>query len=592
MQRSLIVRHPVSPLSRPDPALRCAGLLTAVLVAIVGAMSPMLAIAQGTAGTVNEGPVDASSADANSAAVPPPKNRPTGADVNSAPEASVLVVCPDHYRQSLGEWVRYRQSQSINVRVIGSSDSAASLTESIRQHARLSDQAILLVGDAPVIGTPADPRRHVPMHYVATTVSSKFGSTPTLATDHPYGDINGDGLTDVAVGRLPVQTDDQLREFIERIKTYENSLNFSAWRRRVQLVGGVGGFGMLADAAIESVTRMIVTASLPMTVQTSVAFGSPGHVFYPRKRFTESITQRYSQGCRFWVYAGHGMVEELDRVPSGPTGVPVLDKTTVGNLQCDPANAPIALLLCCFTGAIDAGVDSFSERLLLHRCGPIVVIAGNRVTMPYGNTILTLGMIDSIYGSSKTVGETTEHRPPATTIGEAFLAAKKRLEAKDDAEKNHFRTLVDSIAMLVSPAGTTLADERREHAALYGLLGDPLLKIHPPRPIEVKTETGFDFGAPIEVTVTSPIDGECTIMLDHPLGQSPKPKPGESPRDPNQVTLASTHANVHAGESSTFTIPVDGAQPGLLAVRVHVAGKETWASGASQTNIRPRPSTK
>ncbi|WP_158222612.1 C25 family cysteine peptidase [Rhodopirellula sp. MGV] len=500
---------------------------------------------------------------------------------------SVLVVCPSDFRGALQPWVDYRRSQGIDVRVIDSDTTAPALQKSIRQQVTPNDEAILLIGDAPIIGLPTEPSHQVPMHYIATTVSSKFGSTPTMATDHPYGDTDGDGQTDIAVGRIPISQASQLNAFLQRIKAYENSRDFSAWRRQVQLVGGVGGFGMLADAAIESVTRMIVTASLPMPVQTSVAFGSPGHMFYPRKRFTDSITERYANGCRFWVYAGHGMVEQLDRVPSGPTGIPVLDKTTVGNLECDPANAPIALLLCCFTGAIDAGTESFSERLLLHRCGPIAVIAGNRVTMPYGNTILTLGLIDSIYGSSHKVDDKIEVTPPAKTLGEAFVAAKQRLEADDTSEKTHFRTLVDSIAMLVSPTGTKLADERREHAALYGLLGDPLLKMHPPLPLEVTTETGFDFGAPVTVTVVSPIDGECTVMLDHPLGQGPQSKPGQPARDPNVVTLATQTEPIESGHSVTFNIPVNDAHAGMIAVRVHVTGAETWASGGTQTNLRP-----
>ncbi|MCC9598966.1 C25 family cysteine peptidase [Stieleria sp. JC731] len=503
-------------------------------------------------------------------------------------KTSVLVVCPNDFRDALNSWIQYRKGQAIDVRLIESESSAAALQKSIQDNARPSDHAIVLIGDAPVIGLPCDVDTQVPMHYVATTVSAKFGSTPSMATDHPYGDIDQDGKTDIAVGRLPVRTGDQLRSFTERIKAYENSRNFSDWRRQVQLVGGVGGFGMLADAAIESVTRMIVTASLPMPVQTSVAFGSPGHLFYPRKRFTESVTERYAGGCRFWVYAGHGMVEQLDRVPSGPSGIPVLDKNSVANLQCDPGNAPIALLLCCFTGAIDAGVESFSERLLMHQCGPIAVIAGNRVTMPYGNTILTLGLIDSIYGTSRVIDGKAVDSAPAETLGEAFLAAKQRLEADDNDEKSHFRTLVDSIAMLVSPAGTKLSDERLEHAALYGLLGDPLLKMHPPLAAKVVTETGFDFGAPISVTVTSPIDGECAVMLDHPLGQGPRPKPGQTARDPNRVTLAQQTLLVQAGETTTLTIPLVDPEPGMIAVRVHVKGDETWASGGAQTNIRPK----
>ncbi|MCA9140799.1 MAG: hypothetical protein KDB00_28700 [Planctomycetales bacterium] len=500
----------------------------------------------------------------------------------SPEELTAMVVCPTAFRDALAEWTDYRQSQGVQVRILESAATADELNILIRAQALPSDRFLLLVGDAPVIGSPADPTKQVPMHYVATTVSAKFGSTPTMATDYPYSDIDSDGQADVAVGRLPVQSTQQLREMVRRIKAYESSRDYSLWRQRVQLVGGVGGFGMLADTAIESVTRMMVTASLPVSVRTSVAYGSPGHPFYPRERFTDSVVNRYTQGCRFWVYAGHGQVEKLDSVPQGPTGVPVLDGTSISTLKCDPRNAPIAVLLCCFTGAIDAGVDSFAERLLAHECGPIAVIAGNRVTMPYGNASLTLGLIDSIYGQAP--GDTG----PADRLGVAWLDATRRLEAEDHAlENGQLQTMIDAVASLVSPAGASLADERSEHAALYGLLGDPLLKLHPPSPVTIKSETGFDFGKPIEVTVTSPIDGECIVMLDHPLGESHPSKPGQPKRDPNELTLAMATGPVQAGQPRTFSIPLEDPRSGLLTIRVHVAGDETWAAGGGQTNVRP-----
>ena len=492
---------------------------------------------------------------------------------------TALVVCPSSLEPALTGWQQLRREQGIETRVIGSRRVAAELMDDIRSSARPSDRFLLIVGDAPVVGSSADPTIQVPLHYLKTTVSKRFGSTPTMGSDQPYSDLDGDGVSDLAVGRIPVDTPQELNEFIDRIRAYESSGDFSSWRERVQLVGGVGGFGVLADSTIESVTRMMVTASLPTPVRTSVAYGSPGHLFYPSKRFTESVVERYGRGCRFWVYAGHGTIDRLDNVPSGPTGIPVLDGKSIDRLQCDPSNAPIAVLLCCFTGAIDASVDSFAEQMLKHRCGPIAVIAGNRVTMPYGNASLTLGLIDSVYGRGNDF-------QPAERLGYAWLTAIRQLQRAEQNDKRQLQTMLDTVAMLISPAGTKLADERAEHAALYGLLGDPLLKLHPPTPVRVETKTGFDFGAPIVVTVTSPIDGLCTVTIDHPLGER-RPADDQRSIDPNEITLASESRMIQADELNQFSIVLDETRPGAVLIRVHVAGAETWAAGGAKTNIRP-----
>ncbi|MEO1615816.1 MAG: C25 family cysteine peptidase [Planctomycetota bacterium] len=502
---------------------------------------------------------------------------------------SAMVVCPKVFRDALQPWLDYRRGQGMQVRVFGAEPTPEALRSSLQEARVPSDRFVLIIGDAPVIGTPTDATREVPVHYRKTTVTAAFGSTPTFPTDAPYGDLDGDGQTELAVGRLPVKTPAQFTSIIERIRAYEGSRDFSAWRGRMQLIGGVGGFGILADTAIESTTRLVLTSSLPPSVRASVLYGSPGHRFYPRKRFTESVIETYQQGCRVWVYAGHGMIDRLDRVPSGPTGIPVLDSKTVQQLQCEPEKAPIAVLLCCYTGAIDAAVDSFAERMVRQPGGPIAVIAGSRVTMPYGNASLTLGMVDAFHGRRSTSDDPKQESVrPAERLGDLFLQALQRLEAKSITETSQVQSLVDTLSTLVSPAGSSLVEERREHASLYGLLGDPLLKLHPPQPVEVTTDAGFDAGAPVRVRINSPIAGRCLVMLDRPLGNVKRSQPGEPVVDPNDLTITSQSMDVKPNETSELSIELSQEHQGLLRIRVHVDGESTWASGGTQTNIRPR----
>lgn len=489
-----------------------------------------------------------------------------------------IVVCPSQFREAIQPWVQFRESQGLTIRMVESAVSAATLTTNIRAKSSEETVAVVLVGDAPAIGTSADPRRHVPMHYVATTVSAKFGSTRSLPTDLPYGDLDGDGRIDVAIGRLPIDSPEQLQQLIGRIEAYESSPDYSSWRSQVQLVGGVGGFGILADSAIETVTRTIVTGSLPGGVRTSIDYGSPGHLFYPRKRFREAIVDRYNLGCRFWVYAGHGQVEALDRVPPGPTGIPVLDNQSLDALNAPTERSPIALLLCCYTGAIDARVDSFGERMLKQDGGPIAVIAGTRVTMPYGNCSFTLGLIESIYGNDRT--------PPARRLGDAWRWAMHRLQEPDAEDASQMQVLVNTVAALISPAGTDLVEERREHTRLYTLLGDPLLRLRPPKPVQVNAAVGFDFGAPVAVTVKSPIDGVCTLTLDRALGQVDKQAPRGT--DPNKTSIVNATRTLQAGCPEEFILDLPDNHTGGLLFRVHVAGVEDWAVGSAQTNVRPQ----
>ena len=484
----------------------------------------------------------------------------------NARATDVVAVCPAEFRDALQPWIRHRQSDGLSVTVINSASQADALARSVGAAADNNTRFVVLVGDAPVIGAPCNPLRQIPIHYRPTTVSAKYGSTATLSSDLHYGDFDNSGNCNAVVGRIPVDNADELTRMIDRIIAHESSRDFGAWRGRVNLIGGVGGFSPMIDSVIETATRTIVSGSLPAETQLTIAHASPGHKFFPKQPFTEAVIDRYRQGSRFWVYAGHGQVTELDRVPAR-TGVPILDCKSVQRLERPSGAAPIAMLLACYSGAVDGTKDSIAEEMVRCEGGPIAVLAGSRVTMPYGNTTSAVCMINAVY----------EKR--VDRFGEAWLQTLNELNSEQESPASTTRMMIDAMATMFSPKGTKLVDERREHMMLYNIIGDPTLRLHHPKSMEVAVAAGHEVGQTIEVTTTSPIDGEITLSLERPLGS---PVDG----DPNDTSVASLATQVKAAQSkvSKFKIPADITGP--IVVRAMVAGDSTWASGAARTIIR------
>ena len=483
--------------------------------------------------------------------------------------ADVLVVCPQPLRPSLAPWLQHRRAEGLDVVVTDSHADAVRLDASLAELADDATRYVMLVGDAPAIGTPCDPQRSVPTHYLKTTVTAAWGSTPTLASDLAYGDFDNNGVPEAAVGRLPVDSRDQLSELVGRILAYEQSSDFGSWRGQVQLTGGVGGFGTFADAAIESVTRAVVTGVLPAETKTTIAYASPGHRFFPdAPSFTDAVLDRYSRGSRFWVYAGHGWIDQLDRVPHSSAGIPVLDSSSVNRLNRAADGAPIALLLACYTGAMDAPGDCLAEQMLLAEGGPIAVFAGSRVTMPYGNATAAVALIDGVYAQK------------LPRLGDAWHSSLLQMAADDaSANKSTTRVLIDALATLISPAGTEIAEERREHMRLYNLMGDPTLRLHPPKSLTLQVPAGHVAGTPIKLKLKSPIAGKLTISLDRPLGSV-------ADGDPNQTTVASLTAVVEPDQLVTPSIVLPATVSGPIVVRALVAGKKVWATAAATVMLR------
>lgn len=484
--------------------------------------------------------------------------------------ADAIVVCPSTFESALQPWVQRRQSENLSIQVVPSAADADALRESIRRVASDETRYVMLVGDAPVIGTPCNELRQTPIFYRPTTVTGKWGSTAALSSDLLYGDFDQDDLPDAVVGRLPVDKPEQLERLIERIIARESSRDFGPWRGQVQLIGGIGGFGFVADRAIESVTRSIVTGVLPSDTRTSVAYASPGHPFFPNdaNNFTDAVLDRYRQGARFWVYAGHGRVTALDRVPNTQAGRPVLDQRSVQQLNRPAGESPIAVMLACYTGAMDAAEDSLAEEMILTDGGPIAVLAGSRVTMPYGNTTAAVGLINGVF----------EQQLPR--LGDAWLSALQHMQEVEPADKSNTQVMIDTLATLISPTGTVLAEERREHMLLYNLIGDPTLKLSHPKSLTVSVPTGSPAGEPVRVQVDCPISGELRLTLDQPLGSV-------TDGDANETTITSSNHKIMAGQSVDLEVKLPAEFSGPVVIRGHVEGEQSWASGAAKTFIRP-----
>lgn len=502
-----------------------------------------------------------------------------------------VVVCTAAWREALRPWVERRTEQGHRLAFVSNELSAEEIRATVRGTAKEGKlKYLVLVGDAlPRPSFDAELRaRSIPTHFAKAKINVKFGSEPEIPTDNWYADLDDDGVPELAVGRLTADSSEELAAIVKKILAYESSAGYGAWRQKVNLVAGVGGFGPVVDSTIEMAAKRFLTEGIPAAFDTTMTYGSWRSPYCPDPRkFHATTVDRLNEGCLFWVYIGHGQKTFLDQVRVPGSMHHILACEDIGKLKCRHG-APIALFLACYTGAFDQPVDCLAEEMLRTEGGPVAIYSGSRVTMPYAMAVMGTEMLDEYF----------QRRPD--TLGDVLLAAKRRMAAEPKSEEQSFnRRLLDGLASLLSPHDN-LAGERAEHLLLFNLIGDPLLKLDHSQAMSVKTADETTAGEKLSVSGECPISGRCTIELvcrRDLLRFSPPPREQfdrtaeglaklmETYRQANDSRWATQVVDIRNGKFSTdIAVPADCRGP--CHVRVYVEGKDASAMGAANVFVK------
>lgn len=505
--------------------------------------------------------------------------------------ADTVVVCPGPFQEALGPWLDYRRKQGHVIQVVSNEGTPEQIKAQLRAaYSAEPKLSILLVGDAHT-PAPFDPSQRsyaVPAHFAPAKVNVVFGSEPEIATDNWYGDFDDDGVPDAAVGRLPVDTAQELHRMIRRIIGYEQSTDFGPWRSKINFVAGLGGFGTVADGALEAAAKTLLTSYLPPAYKSTMTYASWQSPYFPgAEEFHDTAVRRFNEGSLMWVYIGHGGRRELDyfRTPDGKVHE-IFRVKDVGKLQAHK-HPPIALFLSCYSGAFDGPQDCLAEEMLRTDGGPIAVLGGTRMTMPYAMSILGQELMTGFFGG----------RPP--TIGHWFRDAKRGLALKprtSEADKQF-----DALAAAMMPMAADLKAQRHEHLHLFNLLGDPLLRFKHPEPVHIEAPSEVRAGEPVSFQYKMPIAGvaesELVIRRDRLRMTEDDDRESYSPGIPDQYgrndfrDVAWT-PELPAGAESGGAPGTWREDRGQYYVRVYVEGKDSFAIGSAPVKVLSPAKTK
>jgi hypothetical protein len=430
---------------------------------------------------------------------------------------------------------------------------------------RVKPKYLLLVGDADLDVDFLSENETLPTPLVRTAYN---GAT---ASDSVYGDVEGDEMPELAVGRLPVRSPEDLVSIVRRIVKTETEPPPGSWRREAVFFAGEGRFGPAVDKLIESVAGGLVAKEIPAEYGVTMTYGNPRSPwFWPASDFNDAVVASFNRGAAFFNYVGHGYAEGFDRVEFEGKRYPIMRGDDVLRLD-NGGRAGLVSIIACSTGHFDdARRDCVAERMLQRPNGPLAIFASSRVSHPFANALLGQGLVKSLFRRD-------------ARLGDLLRDAKARMVAESKG----------MLAMLAKPHLSSAVDVPslvRDHLHLYHLFGDPASRI--PLAVSFAGLTAPDQAAPGEaVRVSGELPagatGPVTVRLEKSRA-SLLGSPAAASTDADAIRAAHRAANttlvvettVEAAEnkfSATLTVPADLA-PGDYVLTASVSGAVEGAS--------------
>lgn len=491
---------------------------------------------------------------------------------SSAAAQDVVVVTPKEFEPSLAAWRAHRKKGGVESAVREPGADVGATVRDAWEKSGKKLRFVMIVGDVEKVPCVLVPRK-------ATGPLAGMEPDPNIATDAPYADMDGDGVPDLAIGRVPADTPDEAKAYLDRVVAYETDTDFGDWRRKLNIVAGTGGYGPVVDGALEALTRKLLNALTP-AVDVTMTYAFPFSAYCPPPaEFADYAVKRWNEGALVVAYVGHGSTHNVDWCRFNKERYPILGMDEVAKIGA-LRGAPISMFVACSTGHFDGENDCLAEEMLKRPKGPVAVIASSRVSSPYSNGVIAKEMLDVLF------------KTEAPTAGELLTGVKRRL--LEPSEGDAARAQIEKMGEMFAKDPAVRRADREDHVALYNLLGDPTLVIGRPGKLDVSAAPEVAPGTKLRVTVRAAFDGTAIVELVRRNEATPKIPPGGK-QTPEQFRAAYDAANSHgvakvelavkAGEfTAEIPVPADAAE-GDAAVRVFVSGKAACGAGGADLKI-------
>jgi len=248
------------------------------------------------------------------------------------------------------------------------------------------------------------PANIVPSYIIPVSFSGETVSDARLV------DVNDDLRPDLAVGRWPVDSVEEVEQLVNRTLAYE------AGAADDHALFAVDGTSTEFSVLVE---RLLADSAFP-TEQAELLTGAPA---------TE-IAQSWNAGAWLVTYTGHGSLELW-----GKDELFSVDSVSQLNGEASP---PVVLQFTCLTGLFaNPETSSLSESLLRYNQGPVLLVGATSLTYSFDQEPFARELLIALQDES------------LERIGDVFQSAKAALPVE---EREGVREVSDTFTLFGDPS--------------------------------------------------------------------------------------------------------------------------------------------
>ena len=302
----------------------------------------------------------------------------------------------------------------------------------------------------------------------------KSAQSKRFASDAALGDLDGDLMPDVPVGRIPARTEAEVKKVVNKIISFEqrqpsvDDLRLLSW-------AGAPGFNPAIDSIATGLMTKVLQGKAPRWVTPWLISGDAKSSFcgWPPDQ-SAMFTEQLKRGGILAVLVGHGEVRYFLSMQFQSRDI-VYHAESVDKVLASGSPGPPVVLIWCLRGSFAGSEECLAESLLMAAGGPVAVVGASSESHPLTNYFSGVCLVEALSAGEE-------------RFGSMWLSAqKKSLTARNPVMEMVLRDVEGTLEKNID-----IPKLRQDQMLIYALLGDPATRLRLPGKLHGKIKRQQD----------------------------------------------------------------------------------------------------